>query len=93
MYSKNTLHVIESRLQRLKTVHKYPRTLILLLQQTTNQFTSLASTIEKPESFAPTLELLKSLRSLIQIDLLESLESPHSLEITIAGIIIIGRII
>ena len=51
MYSKNILHLIESRPQKLKTVHKYPQTLISLLQRTTNQIISLASTLEKPESF------------------------------------------
>ena len=42
---------MESRPQRLKTVHKYSRTLISLLQRTTNQITPLASTLEKSESF------------------------------------------
>ena len=51
MYSKNTLHLIESRLQKLKAVHKYSRTLISLLQRTTNQITQLATTLEKLESF------------------------------------------
>ena len=39
MYFKNTLHLIESRPQRLKTVYEYSGTLISLLQQTTNQIT------------------------------------------------------
>ena len=51
MYFKTTLHLIESRLQRLKTVHEYLRLLILLLQRTTNQITPLASTLQKPELF------------------------------------------
>ena len=51
MHSKDTLHKIESPPQKLKTVHKYPRTLISLQQRTTNQITPLASTLEKPESF------------------------------------------
>ena len=51
MYYKNTLHSIESRPQRLQTVHKYSRTLISLLQQTTYQIAALASTLEKPELF------------------------------------------
>ena len=51
MYSKNTLLLIELRPQRLKTIHKYSRTLISLFQRTTNQITPLASTLEKPELF------------------------------------------
>ena len=46
MYSKNTQLLIESRPQRLKTVHKYSRTLISQLQPTTNQITPLAFTLE-----------------------------------------------
>ena len=49
MNSKNILHLIESRPQRLKTVHKYSRTSISLLQRTTNQIIPLAFTLEKPE--------------------------------------------
>ena len=66
MYSKNNLQLIESRPQRLKTVYKYLRTLISLLQRTTNQITPLASSLEKPESLtaSTTLESLESLRSL-----------------------------
>ena len=51
MHSKNTLHLIESRPQRIKIVHKYSQTLLSALQRTTNQITPLASTLEKPESF------------------------------------------
>ena len=50
-YLAVAMHLIESRPQRLKTVHKYSRTLISLLQRTTNQDTPLASTLKKPESF------------------------------------------
>ena len=66
MCSKNTLDLIESHPQRLKTVHKYSRTFISLLQRTTNQITPLASTLKKQNHLplAPTTELLESLESL-----------------------------
>ena len=53
MYSKKKL--IKSRPQWLKTVLKYSRTFVLLLQQTTNQITPLASTLEKPDSFTASI--------------------------------------
>ena len=78
MYSKNTLYLIESRLQRLKTVHKYLRTLISLLQRTTNQITPLASTLEKSESF--TASTYARIARISRITRLESLEPLESLE-------------
>ena len=51
MFSKYTLHSIESRPQKLKTVHKCSRTLISLLQRTTSQITPPAFTLEKPKLF------------------------------------------
>ena len=55
MHSKNTQRLIESRPQRLKTAHKYPRSLITLLQQTTNQIIPLAFTLETHQNHSPLL--------------------------------------
>ena len=71
MYSKNTLHLIESRPQRLKTVRKYPRTLMSLLQRTTNQTTLLASMLEEHQYYSPLAPLLEKPHMLVSPQPLE----------------------
>ena len=72
MYSKNTLRLIKSPPQKLKTVHKCPRTLMSLLQRTTNQITPLAFTLETHQNYS---RLTPMLKLLIQIESLKSLRS------------------
>ena len=86
----NTLQLIESHPQRQKTVHKYSRTLISLLQRTTNQITPLASMLEKPESFtASTYARITRISTIARITRISAIA-----RITrIAGIAGIARII
>ena len=60
IYYENTLALNRVASSRVKTVNKYSRTFISLLQLTTNQITPLAFTLENQNhsSLAPTLETL-----------------------------------
>ena len=51
MYSKNTLALDRVTPSQVKTERKYSRTLISLLQQTTNQITPLAFTLETHQDY------------------------------------------
>ena len=77
MYSKSTLHLIESRPQRLNTVHKCPAS---LLQRSTNQITPLASTLEKSELFTASINARTVKITRITTIALESQEILESLK-------------
>ena len=89
MYSKNTLHLIESRPQRLKTVHKYSRTLISLLQQTSIKLRCQLLSYKTPKLFTASTYARKTTFARIATDARITTDTRIP---TIARIITIARI-